>query len=80
MSQLSPSGGLAVLRNPNLSFYLSARFLGTLADGPSVQNHANDTTDATATETTLILSVQYPSLGAEALMLMEHEAPNTIFA
>ncbi|MFC5462553.1 MFS transporter [Massilia niabensis] len=31
MSQLSPSSGLAVLRNPNLSFYLSARFLGTLA-------------------------------------------------
>ncbi|MGX4643433.1 MFS transporter [Massilia sp. SYSU DXS3249] len=31
MSLLSPSGGLAVLRNPNLSFYLSARFLGTLA-------------------------------------------------
>ncbi len=31
MSLLSPSGGLGVLRNRNLSFYLSARFLGTLA-------------------------------------------------
>ena len=31
MSLLSPTGGLAVLRNRNLSFYLSARFLGTLA-------------------------------------------------
>ncbi|MET0980811.1 MAG: MFS transporter [Telluria sp.] len=31
MSSLSSPGGLAVLRNPNLSFYLSARFLGTLA-------------------------------------------------
>jgi MFS family permease len=31
MSLLSPSGGLQVLRNRNLSFYLSARFLGTLA-------------------------------------------------
>ena len=31
MSLLSPSSGLAVLRNRNLSFYLSARFLGTLA-------------------------------------------------
>ena len=31
MSLLSPSAGLGVLRNRNLSFYLSARFLGTLA-------------------------------------------------
>ena len=31
MSLLSSSGGLAVLRNRNLAFYLSARFLGTLA-------------------------------------------------
>jgi MFS family permease len=31
MSLLSPSSGLQVLRNRNLSFYLSARFLGTLA-------------------------------------------------
>jgi MFS family permease len=31
MSLLSSSSGLAVLRNRNLSFYLSARFLGTLA-------------------------------------------------
>jgi MFS family permease len=31
MSLLSPSGGLAVLRNRNLSFYLSSRFLGTVA-------------------------------------------------
>ncbi|QJD98920.1 MFS transporter [Massilia forsythiae] len=31
MSSTSPSGGLSVLRNRNLSFYLSARFLGTLA-------------------------------------------------
>jgi MFS family permease len=31
MSLLSPSSGLGVLRNRNLSFYLSARFLGTLA-------------------------------------------------
>ena len=31
MSLRSCSSGLAVLRNPNLSFYLSARFLGTLA-------------------------------------------------
>lgn len=31
MSLLSPSSGLSVLRNRNLSFYLSARFLGTLA-------------------------------------------------
>ncbi|MDB5748551.1 MAG: transporter [Massilia sp.] len=31
MSLLSPSSGLGLLRNPNLSFYLSARFLGTLA-------------------------------------------------
>lgn len=31
MSLLSPSGGVGVLRNRNLSFYLSARFLGTLA-------------------------------------------------
>ena len=31
MSLLSPTGGLGVLRNRNLSFYLSARFLGTLA-------------------------------------------------
>jgi MFS family permease len=31
MSLLSNSSGLAVLRNRNLSFYLSARFLGTLA-------------------------------------------------
>lgn len=31
MSVLSPSSGLSVLRNRNLSFYLSARFLGTLA-------------------------------------------------
>jgi MFS family permease len=31
MSSTSPSGGLAVLRNRNYSFYLSARFLGTLA-------------------------------------------------
>ena len=32
MSLISPTGGLAVLRNRNLSFYLSsARFLGTLA-------------------------------------------------
>jgi MFS family permease len=31
MSLISPSGGLAVLRNRNLSFYLSSRFLGTVA-------------------------------------------------
>jgi MFS family permease len=31
MSLLSSSSGLGVLRNRNLSFYLSARFLGTLA-------------------------------------------------
>jgi len=31
MSLLSPTGNLAILRNRNLSFYLSARFLGTLA-------------------------------------------------
>ena len=31
MSLISPTGGLSVLRNRNLSFYLSARFLGTLA-------------------------------------------------
>jgi MFS family permease len=31
MSPISPTGGLGVLRNRNLSFYLSARFLGTLA-------------------------------------------------
>jgi MFS family permease len=31
MSLLSSSSGLSVLRNRNLSFYLSARFLGTLA-------------------------------------------------
>lgn len=31
MSLLSSSSGLAVLRNRNLSFYLSSRFLGTLA-------------------------------------------------
>jgi MFS family permease len=31
MSLISPTGRLAVLRNRNLSFYLSARFLGTLA-------------------------------------------------
>jgi MFS family permease len=31
MSLLAPSSGLAVLRNRNLSFYLSSRFLGTLA-------------------------------------------------
>ncbi|QNA99202.1 MFS transporter [Massilia sp. Se16.2.3] len=31
MSLSSPSRGLGVLRNRNLSFYLSARFLGTLA-------------------------------------------------
>jgi MFS family permease len=31
MSLLSPSSSLHVLRNRNLSFYLSARFLGTLA-------------------------------------------------
>ncbi len=31
MSLLSSSSGLAVLRNRNLAFYLSARFLGTLA-------------------------------------------------
>jgi MFS family permease len=31
MSLMSSSGGLGVLRNRNLSFYLSARFLGTLA-------------------------------------------------
>jgi MFS family permease len=31
MSLMSSSGGLSVLRNRNLSFYLSARFLGTLA-------------------------------------------------
>ena len=31
MSLLSPSSRLAVLRNRNLSFYLSARFLGTIA-------------------------------------------------
>ncbi|MEX5748232.1 MFS transporter [Massilia sp. X63] len=31
MPLLSPTGNLAVLRNRNLSFYLSARFLGTLA-------------------------------------------------
>jgi len=31
MSLLSPTGGLSFLRNRNLSFYLSARFLGTLA-------------------------------------------------
>jgi MFS family permease len=31
MSLISPTGGFQVLRNRNLSFYLSARFLGTLA-------------------------------------------------
>jgi MFS family permease len=31
MSLSSPRGGLAVLRNRNLSFYLSSRFLGTVA-------------------------------------------------
>jgi MFS family permease len=31
MSSMSPSGGLAVFRNRNFSFYLSARFLATLA-------------------------------------------------
>ena len=31
MSSSSSTGGLAVLRNRNLSFYLSSRFLGTLA-------------------------------------------------
>ncbi|MDN4053169.1 MFS transporter [Massilia sp. YIM B02763] len=31
MPSPSPSGGLAVLRNRNVSFYLSSRFLGTLA-------------------------------------------------
>lgn len=31
MSLLSSSGSLGVLRNRNLSFYLSSRFLGTLA-------------------------------------------------
>src|SRR5438128_658129 len=31
MSLISPTGRLGVLRNRNLSFYLSARFLGTLA-------------------------------------------------
>jgi MFS family permease len=31
MPLISPTGGLGVLRNRNLSFYLSARFLGTLA-------------------------------------------------
>jgi MFS family permease len=31
MSLISPSGGLGFLRNRNLSFYLSSRFLGTLA-------------------------------------------------
>src|SRR5438067_1324135 len=31
MSVLSPTGRLAVLRNRNVSFYLSSRFLGTLA-------------------------------------------------
>jgi MFS family permease len=31
MSLMSPSSGLGVLRNRNLSFYLSARFLGTVA-------------------------------------------------
>ena len=31
MSVFSPTGRLAVLRNRNVSFYLSARFLGTLA-------------------------------------------------
>jgi len=31
MSSSSPTGRLAVLRNRNLSFYLSSRFLGTLA-------------------------------------------------
>ncbi|MGO4477494.1 MFS transporter [Massilia sp. 2TAF26] len=31
MSLISPSGRLGVLRNRNLAFYLSARFLGTLA-------------------------------------------------
>jgi MFS family permease len=31
MSVISPTGRLGVLRNRNLSFYLSARFLGTLA-------------------------------------------------
>jgi MFS family permease len=31
MSLISPAGRLGVLRNRNLSFYLSARFLGTLA-------------------------------------------------